>query len=247
MMTEKNILKIAVCDDNQGDRELIKSYISEYLDQNQLVAKIDEFQSGEDFLQGDINSYSLVVLDIYMDKINGMETARRLIKENHSLQIIFCSTSTEFAAESYDVSALYYLVKPLVKEKFLQVLDRFFSEIVSLKTLTVRVGRTEETLYIKDILYVESSNHKCIIHTNSGDVTANMSMTEITNALLPYDFIKPVRYALVALREIVNVPSDKLTLSNGIVLSISRNQRENVKKAYTDYKWKTMFNTKNNQ
>lgn len=245
-MNEKNILKIAICDDNPTDRKLIKAYISEYLDQNQLVAKIDEFQCGEEFLDSEINSYSLAVLDIYMDKINGMETARKLIEKNRSLQIIFCSTSTEFAAESYDVSALYYLVKPLVKEKFLQVLDRFFSGIVSLKTLTVKVGRTEETIYIKDILYVESSNHKCIIHTNSGDITANMSMTELANALLPYDFIKPVRYALVALREIANVPTDKLILNNGIVLSISRNERENVKKAYTDYHWKTMFNAKNN-
>ncbi len=241
-MNTENIVKIAVCDDTDADRKAITSYISEYLDKNDLVAEIDEFVRGEDFLASNTQSYSLVVLDIFMDKINGMETARRLIEQNRSLQIIFCSTSTEFAAESYDVSALYYLVKPVVKDKFYEVLDRFFAGVASLKTITVRVGRTEETIYVNHILYVESSNHKCIIHTNAGEILANISMTELTDMLTPYDFIKPVRYALVALREIVNVPSDKITLSDGSVFSVSRKERENIKKAYIDYKWKTMFN-----
>ena len=240
MDTQLNV-KIAICDDTLQERETIKKYLSEYLDQNELVAHIDEFERGEDFLCSDTKSYNLVIMDIFMDKLNGMETAKRLITENQYAQVVFCSTSSEYAAESYDISALYYLLKPLDKEKFFAVLDKFFAVIASLKTITVKSGRIEESIFINDIIYVESSNHKSIIHTKNGPVTANNSMAELEKILTPYDFIRPIRYAIISLKEIVNVPSDTIKVSNGTVFSISRKERENVKQAFTDYKWKVMF------
>lgn len=233
-------LKIAICDDMESERNLIMSYLSEYLDENGMVAKIDEYSNGESFLNSDVGSYNLVFMDIFMNGINGMETAKKLVENEHNTKIVFCSTSTEFAADSYDVSALHYLVKPLEKEKFFKVLERFFSVYTSLKTITVKVGRLEEDIFVQDIIYVESDNHKCVIHTVNGDITASISISKLAEMLIPYDFIKPVRYAIVALREIVNVPTDTITLSNGITFSVGRKERENVKKAFTDYKWKTM-------
>lgn len=233
-------LKIAICDDMESERNLIISYLSEYLDKNGMVAEIDEYSSGESFLASDVSTYNLVFMDIFMDGINGMETAKRLVEGENRTKIVFCSTSTEFAADSYDVSALHYLVKPLEKEKFFKVLERFFSTYTSLKTITVKVGRIEEDIFIRDIIYVESNNHKCIIHTVNGDITASISISKLAEMLIPYDFIKPVRYAIVALREIVNVPTDVVTLANGITFSVGRKERENVKKTFTDYKWKTM-------
>lgn len=236
-------LKIAVCDDNETDRKKILSYISEYLDANEITAKTDLFSSGEEFLASDINSYGLVFMDIFMGDSNGMEIAKKLIAENSKIKIVFNSTSSEFAAESYDVSALYYLVKPLLKEKVFYVLDRFFSIYTSLKTITVKVGRIEEEIYINDIVYIEAANHKSIIHTKHGEIEASINISKIADMLLPYDFIKPVRYALVALREIMNIPSDEVILSDGKHIPVSRGERANVKKAFIDYKWKITFGT----
>lgn len=233
-------LKIAVCDDFESERNLIISYLSEYLDNNGMIAEIDEFSSGESFLNSEVSEYNLVFMDIFMDGINGMETAKKLVESKYHTKIVFCSTSTEFAAESYDVSALHYLVKPLEREKFFKVLDRFFSTYTKLKTITVKVGRIEEDIFIQDIIYVESDNHKCIIHTVNGDIPASISISKLAEMLIPYDFIKPVRYAIVALREIVNIPTDTIVLANGRTFSVGRKERENVKKAFTDYKWKTM-------
>lgn len=97
-MNTQTIVKVAICDDTLQERETIKNYLAEYLDQNELVAHIDEFERGEDFLCSDTKSYSLVIMDIFMDKLNGMETAKKLIAENRNVQVIFCSTSAEFAA-----------------------------------------------------------------------------------------------------------------------------------------------------
>ena len=105
-------IKIAICDDLDSERTLLLNYLTEYLDINDILADIDQYSSGEGFLNSDYKSYNLIFMDIFMSGINGMETAKKLIENNHQTQIIFCSTSTEYAAESYDVSALHYQFLP---------------------------------------------------------------------------------------------------------------------------------------
>lgn len=110
-------IKVAVCDDLEEDRQVLVNLLSEYTDKNNLYVKIQEFTSGEAFLASDTSEYSLVFMDIFMDGINGMETAKALIVRNSRVQIVFESTSTEFAAEAFDIEALHYLVKPDEKRK----------------------------------------------------------------------------------------------------------------------------------
>ena len=125
-------IRIAVCDDLAEDRENITRLLSEYTDKNNLYVKIEEFSSGEAFLSSDTSVYSLVFMDIFMSGMNGMETAKKLISRNSRVQIVFGSTSTEFAAEAFDIEALHYMVKPVRKEKLFHILDRFFDSVYSL-------------------------------------------------------------------------------------------------------------------
>lgn len=238
-MSETQI-RVAVCDDLASERDRICGLIREYTNKNRMQVKIDEFESGESFLSSDTSVYSLVILDIFMDGINGMETAKILFEKNRRVQIVFCSTSSEFAAESYDVAALHYLVKPINEERFMGVLDRFFRLYRSMKTITVKVQRVDETFYLADILWVESSDHKCIIHTKSGNVETRMPFSQLRAELLPFDFVQPIRYAIVSLKEIAKVPTDTVTLSNGVVIPVSRVERMNMKQAFSDYKWRMM-------
>lgn len=235
------MMKIAVCDDLSEERERIRSLTQEYAKKNHIKVQIDEFESGEKLLSADSASYSLVFLDIFMDGINGMETAKLLFSQNSRMQIIFCSTSAEYAAESYDVAALHYFVKPFDADRFFQVLDRFFYVYHAMRTITVRVQRVDTTLYLSDIIWVESADHKCIIHTKNGDLETRMAFSQLVSQLLPYDFIQPIRYAIVSLKEITMIPTDTIAMSDGSVIPVSRGERLNVKQAFSDYKWRVMF------
>ena len=73
-----NKLKFAICDDSKIDREYLIKLIYRYLDENNLYAEIDEFDSGESLLKSDFQKYAIIFLDIYMDNINGIEVANRL-------------------------------------------------------------------------------------------------------------------------------------------------------------------------
>lgn len=73
--------------------------------------------------------YDLVLLDVLMPGINGMQVAQELRELDKNVKIIFISSSSEFAVESYRVGAYHYLLKPIDKDLFFQLLDRIRSEL----------------------------------------------------------------------------------------------------------------------
>lgn len=230
-------IRIAVCDDDPADRAALRAVLAAYLDENDMVAAIDEFQSGELFLAADPDRYVLGFLDIYMDGINGMDTAKTLVEERKKTKLVFCSTSGEFAAESYEVAALHYLIKPVEKARVFRVLDRFFTEYRAKRALTVKVGRRTETILLSDILYVEADNKKSNFHTKHGVIAASEPFAKVCEKLKPPEFVKPIRYALVPMREVAAVPTEVLRLSNGEEIPVSRGERKHMKEAFAEYKW----------
>lgn len=234
-------IQMAVCDDLAAERQKIHHLLADYCDQNSLLVQIDDFPSGEALLNSNSSVYGLVILDIFIGKVNGMETAKRLIAKNPSVQIIFCSTSNEFAAESYDVAALHYLTKPLEDQKFLAVLDHFFAAYQALKTITVKVQRVEENVCLSDILWVESAGHDCILHTKCSNIATRTTFSCLCSELEPFDFVKSIRYALVSLGAVTGVPSKELALCDGTEIPISPKERDHILQKFTDYKLKEML------
>ena len=234
-------MKIAICDDDEKDREKMLRLVSEYLDMHNYHIRVDEYHTGEAFLASNVSEYDLVILDIFMGELNGIETAKRLIRDNPNMQIIFCSTSNAYAAESYDVSALRYFIKPIMREKLFGTLDRFFHIHTSLRTLTYKQNRMDESIYLSDILWVEAHGHRSILHTRQGDIVTRTSFSQICEQLKDADFVKPIRYALVSMEAVAAIPSEVFTLIDGTTVPISRDQRPAMKKAFSDYKMRKLL------
>lgn len=234
-------MKIAICDDDDSDRKLMFQLVMEYLDLHNYHIGVDQYLTGEEFLASNVDQYDLVILDIFMGQLNGIEIAKRLVEEHPKLQIIFCSTSNAYAAESYDVSALRYFIKPISREKLFGTLDRFFHVHTSLRTLTIKQNRMDETVYLSDILWVEADGHNCIIHTRKGNIVTRTPITQIHEQLKGADFVKPIRYALVSLGAVATIPTEVFTLIDGETVPISRDQRGEMKKAFSEYKLRKML------
>lgn len=232
---------IAICDDDENDRKNMRRLVSEYMDMHGYHVRIDEYHTGESFLACDVCRYSLIILDIFMGELNGIETAKKLVQENPDTNIIFCSSSNTYAAESYDVRALRYLIKPVAREKLFETLDHFFCVHTSLRTLTVRKNRMEEKIFLTDIVWVEADGHRSILHTRNGDVVTRTPFSQICEQLYDADFVKPIRYALVSLQAVAAIPTDVFTLIDGTSVPISRDLRSDMKKAFLDYKMKKLL------
>jgi len=240
-MPESYQLKVAVCDDDKSERAVTIGMLSEYLDINNYLVKIDEFESGEELVSHGVKEYNLIVLDIFMKELNGIETAHKLIEDNPEIKIIFCSTSNAYAAESYDVSALRYLNKPIEKDKLFATLDKFFHIHTSLRTITVKQNRMDESVYINEIIWIEADGHKCIIHTVREDIVTRTPFAQLCEQLSECGFVKPIRYAFVSLKYVSAIPTDVFTLRNGDVVPISRENRAVMKKAFSDFKMRSML------
>ena len=241
MKSENYQMKIAICDDDEQDRAAMRRMVTDYLDMHNYHIGIDEYRSGEAFLSEKITQYDLVILDIFMGELNGIETAKKLVQDHPDVQIIFCSSSNAYAAESYDVSALRYLTKPVEKEKLAGTLDRFFHVHTALRKLIFKQNRMDEWVYLNDIIWVEADGHCCILHTRNGDITTRTSFSKIYEQLEGADFVKPIRYALVSLQYVAAIPTDVLTLSDGTTVPVSRDQRPVMKKVFSDYKMRRLL------
>lgn len=115
-------MRIAIVDDDIRMYECLQTYFGELLGSS---AELTYFKSGEDFLRvWQPNAFELIVLDIFMDKLTGMDVAREIRKTDSDVRIAFGTTSNEFASESYEVNACYYLHKPFDRERVKAMLDR---------------------------------------------------------------------------------------------------------------------------
>ncbi len=241
-MLDKNFtVKIAICDDEIPQRDRIIELIKKAFAKTDYIESIDWYESGEAFLAADRDKYDLVFMDIYMSGINGMETAKQLYSENKRTKIVFCTTSSDFGVESYDVEAIRYLLKPIEEERFFAVIDFFFKNFAAKKTITVTCDRIDETIAVDDILWIESQGHKSVIHTKDDCYTTRMSLSEFHKELEPYGFMKPVRYALVSVSEIVGTPNKTLVLSDGTEFDIPKDKRVAIRNEFADIKYKRLI------
>ena len=109
------IYRIAIVDDNQTDREFLHAQTQSWAAQNSCTLQAELFASAEAFLfhYAEHKDYDILLLDIEMPGMDGVTMARRIRKENETVQIVFITGYSEYISEGYEVAALHYLMKPV--------------------------------------------------------------------------------------------------------------------------------------
>lgn len=117
--------RIAICDDEQLDIKYIKELLHIWQEETNISLQIETFTSAESFLfnYAEDKLYDIILLDIELGGMDGVTMAKKIRKENKTVQIIFISGYSDYIAEGYEVEALHYLLKPVNKEKLFSVLQ----------------------------------------------------------------------------------------------------------------------------
>lgn len=107
---------IAICDDEDYFCRKEKKIIEKYMMQRECKVKIELFSSGEELLQNknSVLKYGIIFLDISMEKLNGMETAKYIRTITREAYIVFVTAYINYALEGYRVDAIRYLLKNLL-------------------------------------------------------------------------------------------------------------------------------------
>ncbi len=230
-------MQIAVCDDLRNEREQLVAMVSEFLSGESIAAEINEYESGETFLSEFSNGkFALVFLDIYMNGISGIETARKLRKSDSDCAVIFTTTSREHGAEAFDIEAFHYLVKPIEKDKLFIVLEKWYNALCELKTVSLKCGRTEREILIRDILYVEVLGRNSTVHTLTEILDTQLSLAAIESLLPKDEFYRSIRYCLVSLRHIKKINEESILLSDDGEIPLSRRERDNLRNKLVSFR-----------
>lgn len=228
------MIEIAVCDDEAVIREQIRQFVKKRVPNSH----IEVYAAGEELLAANRN-FDLVFLDIQMEGLNGMDTARALRARKAETILIFVTGLKEYVFDAFDVSAFHYLLKPLAEEKLDEVLEHALEEVNRRKTqekkqLLIQTRNRNYNLDQSAIFYLESRGKKVEIHTPKETIEVYASISKLEEQL-GNSFYRCHRGYLVNLAHITEYRTDRIRLSSGDEVYLAKEKYQAFVKAYMRY------------
>ena len=232
-------LNIILCDDERIERVLIRKQLDKYMETTHMQPVITECSSGEEFLQKIMDiAADIVLLDIYMPDMTGIDLARKLRAMRQKSQIIFITSGNEYASEAFEVGTLSYLQKPVLYEKFRTVMDLALQHYARTRSIEIYMNRETWKIYLSDITYIETYGRKLIIHTKASDFVTYVTLGKMLEQLPASEFIQISRFEVVSLCKVRTLDSRTAVLKDGKELQISARYAEAASSAYEAYRSK---------
>lgn len=239
------MLTIAICDDSHEQQRLIQKAIEKYFKtHNDYSIQVTCYDNPLQFLEAlDQNGgYDILLLDIFMPGINGTEVAKEIRKRGDKTEIVFLTSSDDFAVSAFSLKAAHYLVKPYAQSEFDEAMDRavaFFAKSNVLKLSFKLTGGGVKTVDIDDILYIESYKHEQLIQIKNGDVLSIReslnSLQEQLDELSPQQFLSPYKGYIVNLKAVHSVEPDCMKLYGNKSVPIARRSFRELTDKYFAY------------
>lgn len=230
-------LKIAVCDDNAVQREYLGEIVAGWAGRNRHLTEIRQYSRAENFLfdySGE-KDFDILLLDIEMPGMNGVELARKIRQENSVLQIVFITGYYQYFSDGFDVSALHYLLKPVDEGKLRPVLDKAADNLACRqRSVLIAEGEGSIKVLLTDILYVEAENVYVAVHTLRNTYRMRMGLGKFAEQL-DGTFYKVHRSYVVNLKYIKKITRTEITMTNGDTVPISRGLYGEVHEALIKY------------
>lgn len=228
-------MKVAICEDQQIQAEQLKLLLLAWPLYSKVIESIAVFNSAESFLFSldDKGPFDLLLLDIQMDDINGIELAKLLRQKKIDSQIIFITAVKEYVFDGYDVNAINYIIKPVTPEKLYSNLEKAMKIIGEIQEKYLVLGKKK--ININDILYIEVIAHYVHIHTKSELYKFKMNLQQIEILLNQEIFIKCHRSFIINIAKINQITSKDILLDGKITIPLSRSKAKVVNQSFINY------------
>lgn len=217
------MVSIAICDDNALLVENTSKLITELL--GDAEHSISKFTSGRQLLNG--SPFDIVFLDIEMDGMDGLETARQLRERGDECKLVFLTAHSKYVFSTFDVEASHYLVKPPEREKLKAVLLKLVEKITESpqKLITVRKDGGINRIPLSEIFYIEVLDRKVFIHTKK-ETYDFYGKLETTERELPDIFFRCHRSFIVNLSCVRRYIKNEIVLANGASVPLAKRKQQ---------------------
>ncbi len=229
-------MTIVICDDDESCIINTKTNIEHWIEERSRNDEIIVFNNGDDLLDHlSKNKADLVFLDIMMPFLDGMETAHLIRERSIDVNLIFLTSTPDFAIESYDVNASGYMLKPIIYEKMAHLLDRMVVKSAEKSaTITIKTNSGYRSLEIPKIECLEAQGKNVVFHMSDGTTAEAIGKFSSYEEILMKEnvFFKCHRSYILGLGHINNFSSAEATTVSGLTCPIARGLGQAFKDAY---------------
>ena len=223
-------MHIGICEDNKTQAEFLQELAYEWSQEQKTACEISLFKSAESFLfsKEDKRPFDLLLLDIEMEQMSGIDLAKKLREQNDEVIIIFITAIKDYVFEGYDVNAMNYLLKPVKKDKLYECLN---TALHSMGTSKNHIIINDTKIPADSIMYAEAQAHYISIFTHEDEFTVKKPITAFFDEL-GQGFIFCHRSYIVNLGAVKQIKKEEVVLDNGKAIPVSRSKYKEVNEAF---------------
>lgn len=236
------MLEIAIVEDEESYRNTLCEYLRKYETETEEEIHISVFTDGDEIVENYAAKFDIILMDIEMQFMNGMEAARKIRESDTSVIIIFITNMAQYAIQGYEVDALDYVLKPISYFAFSQRIKRAVGRMKKREEHYINIVSKNgvNKVAVSEIGWIESEGHRLTYHAKDQVYESTLhSMKEIEKQLEDYNFYRCNKGYLVNLAHVKAIRDGWAILTNGQVM-ISRAKKSDFQKALTTYAGETV-------
>lgn len=221
------MIRIAIVEDEARQRAHLRDCLTYLAEKEHIAFDVVEFDSGEAFLGDYKPVYDIILMDIELPGINGMDTARALRQMDAFVLLVFVTNMVQYAVSGYEVDALSYIVKPVNRYDFALKMNKAISRTIKRTDASIQIKAAKDvyTASLASIRYLEVNGHYVVYHTTEGDYSEYITLKEAERKINQPYFVRCNRSYLVNLKYVTAVQDDVVLVGRDELL-ISRPQKK---------------------
>ncbi len=230
--------QVALCDDVERDLSEVAAITTELLRESGITFGIQRFRSAAELLAAYRRGgmWDLILLDIMMDGQDGVDLADTLRQTGNETDLIFITSSPEYALAGYRVYPVSYLLKPLTREKLAPVLSRCLEGRRKLPSLVLdALDGGKLTFPLKEIRYIEVFRRELVVHCQDRSLSCAGPLNTVLTELPVADFYHCHRSYVVHLSQVSGVRKYAFLLRSGGEVPIAVRSYPEAQSRWLDY------------
>lgn len=231
------MLKIAICDDNLTFVQQTAEMLANWQEKPASIV-CQTFDNGDELVETHSKTpFDIILLDIVMPLVNGIETAGEIRQKDKNVKIVFLTSSPEYAVESYTVKANNYLLKPIDSKKLYQCIDELAEDILFVsRTIIVKGIHSVHKIPLSGIEYVEAHNKHTVFNMKDRTMIESTEPLHIHESTLSVKdgFFKCHRSYIVNINHIDTYTSKEIKMRSGYLIPVARSCQKQFEEVYFD-------------